>query len=79
MPVVLELEKRILEFMHNHIMPLIADEHNTGFACDRLLALMGGWADVGSSVRWPYRSPPLERAQYLRKIAREIIPEFFQK
>ena len=41
-----------------------------------LLAQVGGWADVGWRMRWPYRSIPAEEAERLRPIVRELLPEF---
>lgn len=72
-----ELELRLRRFMEDHIAPFI---HSGGYcngACDRLLALIGGWADVGWRMRWPYRSIPTTEAERLLPIAREALPEFF--
>lgn len=41
------------------------------------MALVGGWADVGSTLRWPYDSIPDSRVEEVRRQARQIIPEFF--
>ncbi len=77
LPAALELEHRIRRFMDTHIAPLITEQRYCNAACDRLLALIGGWADVGTSMRWPYRSIAPSEADRLRPIARELIPEFF--
>jgi 4-hydroxy-tetrahydrodipicolinate synthase len=74
----LELEIRINKFMQQFINPLITEEHYPNQACDRFLALVGGWADIGSHMRWPYRSVPSEYADKIRKEAKKIIPEFFE-
>ena len=37
---------------------------------------IGGWADVGSRLRWPYRSIPEDYVPQVRKRAHDIIPEF---
>ena len=73
----LELEGRIKIFMQELIEPLITINHFPNHACDRFMAILGGWADIGVNLRWPYKSIP---EQYVRKIklkAQELIPEFF--
>ena len=72
----LELENRLRPFMDLHIVPFIRDQGYCNAACDRLMALLGGWADVGAEMRWPYRSIPVAEAERLRPAARELIPEF---
>ncbi len=73
----LELELRINHFMDKLISPFITKEHYSNHACDRFLALVGNWANVGPSLRWPYRSIPVELVEKTRKEAKAIIPEFF--
>jgi len=73
----LELEKRIKHFMSELIEPFITKQFFPNHACDRFMALVGGWTDVGSRLRWPYKSIPEELAEPVRKKARQIIPEFF--
>jgi len=73
----LELEKRIKQFMSESIEPFITRQFFPNHACDRFMALVGGWADVGAKLRWPYKSIPEELARPIRKKARQIIPEFF--
>lgn len=74
----LELETRINRFMERYITPLIAREHFPNHACDRFMAILGGWADVGEFLRWPYRSIPSERAAQIRSEAAALLPEFFR-
>lgn len=76
LPAALELESRIREFMSHHIEPFIRDQHFCNAACDRLMAQIGGWADVGSRLRWPYRSIPAAEAARLRPIVSRLLPEF---
>lgn len=76
LPAALELESRIRRFMDKHIAPFIRDEHYCNGACDRILALTGGWSDVGPRMRWPYRSIPAAEAVRLRGIVRSLLPEF---
>ena len=73
----LELEGRINIFMSKLIAPFITEQHFSGHACDRFMAMVGAWADVGDKLRWPYRSIPLEQVVFVRNRAKEIIPEFF--
>jgi dihydrodipicolinate synthase/N-acetylneuraminate lyase len=73
----LEVEGRLQQFMSEHIHPFIADQHYCNAACDRLLAGIGQWADVGPRMRWPYRAIPPTEADRLRPIARSLLPEFF--
>jgi hypothetical protein len=77
LPGALELEVRLRRFMDDHIVPFIRDQGYCNAACDRLMAGIGGWADAGWRMRWPYRSIPAAEAARLRPIAREMIPEFF--
>ncbi len=79
LPAALELEIRINQFMNELIAPFITVQHFPNHACDRFMALLGGWADVGSKLRWPYRSIPVDYLQSVRDRAQQIIPEFFKK
>lgn len=79
LPSALELENRINRFMSNFIAPLITVDRYPPHACDRFMALMGGWADIGENLRWPYRSIPSALASSVREKAIHIIPEFFRK
>jgi len=79
MPSALELETRINQFMSSLIAPFITDQHYPNHACDRFMALLGRWADVGPKLRWPYRSIPESFLEPVRSKAKQIIPEFFEK
>lgn len=72
----LEFEARLCRFMDALIVPFITEQKYCNAACDRLMAVIGGWADVGSRMRWPYRSIPASEAPRLRAAAQQIIPEF---
>lgn len=72
----LELESRIQSFMKECIDPFIVEHGYPNHACDRFMALIGGWADVGGRLRWPYASIPEENVIPVRKRAHDIIPEF---
>lgn len=73
----LELETRILQFMETAIHPFILRDKYPNPACDRFMAMVGGWADVGGYMRWPYRSIPLDRVPQTREWVKKIIPEFY--
>lgn len=75
----LELEERIHLFMDKLITPFIVKEHFPNHACDRFMALVGKWADIGSHLRWPYRSIPEEYVIKVREEGYRIIPEFFNQ
>jgi 4-hydroxy-tetrahydrodipicolinate synthase len=74
----IEIETRIQRFMAEFIAPFITEESYCNAACDKLMSVIGGWADVGSRMRWPYRSIPEFEAQRLRPIAYELIPEIMK-
>jgi 4-hydroxy-tetrahydrodipicolinate synthase len=74
----LELENRIAMFMREYIRPLILVHQYSNQSCDRFLALLGGWADVGEKMRWPYRSIPAEYVNKIKTAAIDLIPEFFR-
>jgi 4-hydroxy-tetrahydrodipicolinate synthase len=78
LPTALELEARIRSFMDTYISPFITKFKYSNAACDRLLALIGNWADVGTTMRWPYQSIPATEADKLRPVALKAIPEFFE-
>jgi 4-hydroxy-tetrahydrodipicolinate synthase len=74
----MELEVRINRFMSGLIAPFISKLQYPNHACDRFMALLGGWADVGDTLRWPYRSIPGKLTEEIRPEAINIIPEFFR-
>lgn len=77
-PAALELEQRIQAFMTHHIEPFITQQGYSNQAVDKLLAAIGAWADIGTRMRWPYRSIPGDEAKRLRSIARAMLPELFE-
>lgn len=79
MEAALELEGRIRLFMERCITPFIVRMRYPNHACDRFMALVGGWADVGGSLRWPYDSIPLSQVEAVRQEAARIIPEFINQ
>jgi len=79
LPAALELEVRINKFMSELIAPFITGQHFPNHACDRFMALVGGWANVGAKLRWPYRSIPESYVESIREKSKHIIPEFFKE
>ena len=72
----LELETRINRFMAECIDPFIVKMHYPNHACDRFMANVGAWAEVGAYLRWPYASIPESYIMETRKKGHDIIPEF---
>ena len=72
----LEIQKRILQFFDECIVPY----KNAGYsnpALDKFLAAVGGWSDIGTRLRWPYKWINEKDVAGARKKARLILPEFF--
>lgn len=77
LPAAIEVERRIGAFMDQYIAPKLRGPLAfSNQAADKLLATVGGWADVGLRVRFPYRCFDPEYAAQLRPIAQRMIPEF---
>jgi dihydrodipicolinate synthase/N-acetylneuraminate lyase len=72
----LELEGRIQLFMSRHIVPYITGQGYSNQAVDKLLAAVGGWAAIGTRLRWPYESISEQEVAKLRVACYEILPEF---
>ncbi|MEQ9438704.1 MAG: dihydrodipicolinate synthase family protein [Cyclobacteriaceae bacterium] len=74
----LALEKRIQHFMNELIVPYIRDQQCSNQAVDKLLAAVGGWADIGTRLRWPYRGIDETEVAKVRQAGQRILPEFFE-
>ncbi len=70
------LGERILAFFGQHILPLRSMGYSDT-ALDKTLAAIGGWAPIGTRVRWPYSSVPDEVAKEMAPLARAALPELF--
>ena len=73
-PAALEFEQRLRGFLDAHIAPLA----RAGYcdpALDKTLAAIGGWAPIGTRVRWPHRSVPEDAVPALRAAALAAVPE----
>lgn len=71
-----QLGERIYGFFTRHMGPLKAQGYSNT-ALDKALAFMGGWASIGTRVRWPWSSIPEEQARQLGELARRELPELF--
>jgi dihydrodipicolinate synthase/N-acetylneuraminate lyase len=72
----LDLERRISEFFTAYVAPL----QRAGLsnpALDKFLAAVGGWADIGTRVRWPMASATQHQAEEVRPAAQGLLPELF--
>lgn len=74
----LEIEGRIQSFINQYIVPYITEREYSNQAVDKLLAAIGGWADTGTRLRWPYQGIKEDEVSGLRKVCGEILPEFLQ-
>jgi len=72
----LDVQRRIVDFLQLAVAPWAARGH-VGPALDKYLAAIGGWADVGTRLRWPYRAIPLAEAERQRDLARAMVPELW--
>ncbi|MEJ7769155.1 MAG: dihydrodipicolinate synthase family protein [Chitinophagaceae bacterium] len=73
----LEVQGRIKQFLDEFILPLVA----AGFsnpALDKFLAAVGGWSNIGTRLRWPYKWVDESTIAATRKKAAMLLPEFFQ-
>ncbi|AXY72622.1 dihydrodipicolinate synthase family protein [Paraflavitalea soli] len=73
----LDVQKRILQFFDTCIVPY----KNAGYsnpALDKFLAAVGGWANIGTRLRWPYKWIPEEEVSGASVVCRKLLPEFFE-
>lgn len=77
LPRALNIEKWIQLFMSQYIQPLISKQGYSNQAADKLLAAIGGWSNVGTRLRWPYKGIDESEVTKLRAIAHEMMSEFF--
>jgi dihydrodipicolinate synthase/N-acetylneuraminate lyase len=76
LPAALEFEGRLRSFLDAHIGPLGRAGYSDP-ALDKTLAAIGGWAPIGTRVRWPHRWVPEEAIPPLRAAAEAAVPELF--
>lgn len=70
------IERNLSTFLQHHVAPLAAQGYSNP-ALDKLLAAIGGWAEIGTRLRWPYRSISEDIVQRLAPVARKLVPELF--
>lgn len=75
LPAALELEGRIQAYFNQYVTPFITRENYPNSAVDKLLSVIGGWANIGSRLRLPYRWISETVADRLRAFAVQTIPE----
>jgi len=71
----LDIETRLRAFLDTHIIPFAKSGQYSNAALDKLLAAIGGWADVGTRLRQPYRWIDPAVVPDLRSAAQKAIPE----
>src|SRR3984885_5827230 len=64
-----ESETRLNTFLAAHVFPLQAAGYGNA-ALDKALAATGGWAPIGTRLRWPYRPVTPPAVDALREAAR---------
>lgn len=72
----LEVEQRIRAFFRQCIEPFM----RAGFsnpALDKFLAAVGGWAPIGTRLRWPYDWIAENQVAPVRQMALRLLTEFF--
>jgi 4-hydroxy-tetrahydrodipicolinate synthase len=74
----LAIEQQIQSFFARYIRPLQLKRAVSNQALDKLLAAIGGWAEIGLHLRWPYESVEEEQAIRLRPVIRNMVPELFR-
>jgi len=70
------VQEKILQFFSECINPY----KNAGYsnpALDKFLAAVGGWGNIGTRLRWPYKWISEAEVPAIRKKAKEYLPEFF--
>lgn len=72
----LEVQNAIQLFFNACIVPY-AKKGFSNPALDKLLAAVGGWAPVGTRLKWPYQWIPETDVPDVRKGARQYLPGWF--
>ncbi len=70
------LQKRILAFFDNCISPYKHAEYSNS-ALDKFLAAVGGWTDIGTRLRWPYKWINEDDVKAVNEKVKKYLPEFF--
>lgn len=73
----LALEQRIGRFMETAISPILSAGF-PGYACDKLMASVGGWATITTRLLWPHQGIPDHYIAGVRGCAEDLLPEFVE-
>jgi dihydrodipicolinate synthase/N-acetylneuraminate lyase len=73
----LAIEARLRRFMDDRVRPFGQQRGYSNAALDKLLAAAGGWADIGTRLRRPYRWIDPAEVPPLHLAVRKAIPELF--
>jgi 4-hydroxy-tetrahydrodipicolinate synthase len=73
----MDIQSRIQQFMNEQIVPFITEQGYSNQAVDKFLAAIGGWMNMSTRLRWPYRSIDTGEVTKARAVAKELLPEFF--
>ena len=73
-----DLEARIREFLHAHVLPLVDSHGLSHAALDKLMAAAGGWGPLSARMMWPHVSAPADAVTRVATMARRALPEFFE-
>ena len=71
-----ELERRIQQFMAQHVLPLVGSHGLSHPALDKMMAEVGAWGPVQARMLWPYASAPQAAIKSARAALRDLLPEF---
>ncbi|MEO9005293.1 MAG: dihydrodipicolinate synthase family protein [Ginsengibacter sp.] len=72
----IKVQTRILQFFDDCILPYIRAGYSNP-ALDKFLAAAGGWSDIGTRLRWPYKWISEDDVEETHKKAINYLPEFF--
>ena len=72
----MELERRIQQFMAQHVLPLVGSHGLSHPALDKMMAEVGAWGPVRARMLWPYASAPQAAIERARAALRDLLPEF---
>jgi 4-hydroxy-tetrahydrodipicolinate synthase len=73
----MNMQTRIQQFMNEQIVPFITEQGYSNQAVDKFLAAIGGWMNMSTRLRWPYRSIDTGEVTKARAVAKTLLPEFF--
>lgn len=75
----IRLENELKEFFRTSITPLGTESGFSNAALDKCLAAVGNWANVGTRLRFPYRSVPDEEVLEIRPLADKFLSDLLHR